>query len=83
MSIEHFIIGVLAALLIAQQLYWSRLFSHMTNKLMSRNYFEYAQVKKFEADKPLKPESKQDDYMVDPEDERQAQLANATFGVGF
>jgi hypothetical protein len=69
--------GVLVILLIGQQVYWGLITMQLTNKLMSRNYFEYAQVEKFREPPKAREESKEDDYLVDPEDERQAQALNS------
>lgn len=82
MSAEWFCVGLLLVLLIGCQVYWARIVMQLTNKLMSRNYFEYVQTKRL-AEQPqvVREESKADDYLVDPEDERSAQSLNHIIGA--
>lgn len=75
MSVEYFIIGILVSLLIGQQAYWSFICFKLTDKLMSRNYQEYATY----ARKPDKVIEQVDQY--DPAMDEQAKKANAIFGL--
>ena len=44
MSFEHYIGLVLVGLLIFQHVYYTIIVNKLVNKLMSRNYYEYAQA---------------------------------------
>lgn len=81
MSIELFVIGILVSLLIGQQVYWAKLTLSLTNRLMSRNYFELIQAEMQR--KPRKTKvSDEPETIFDPEDLRQAREANALMGIG-
>ncbi len=83
MSLELIVIGILVTLMIAQNVFWARINLSLINRLMSRDYQEFAHGKKTEKQKisahpvlaPL------DDVVVDPESERQAQDLNSLFNM--
>lgn len=76
--IEYFIIGILVALIVAQNVFWANTCLQLTNRIMSRNYLEVAQAdRKPEALKPL--QSVEDDS--DPFAERQAKELNSIMGI--
>ena len=81
MNVEYFALGLLSVLLIGSNVFWAKLVMQLNNRIMSRSYFEFVQTEKLKEQKPPKPESKQDDYMIDPEDERQAKELNALFNI--
>lgn len=68
------------ALLVASNLFWFYKCDRLLNKLMSRNYAEYAQVQKYlEPDKPVDGSELNS---VDPLDEQKAREINGLFGFG-
>lgn len=81
MSFEYFIIGILVVLMIAQNVYWAKVNYNLINRLMSRNYFEYATAAKQE--KIIEPQTHQQfqDEAIDPESDRQAQELNTLFNM--
>lgn len=79
--IENFIIGVLTMLLLGQQVYWSRIVHSLMDKLMSRDYQNYAEVKKFLKNKPTHFEAPSDDAASDPVAEQHAQELNTIMGM--
>jgi len=80
MSVEFFLLGLLSILLIGSNVFWAKMVFRMSDRLMSRNYFEFTQVEKLKSARP-KPETKTEDYMIDPEDERQARELNSMFNI--
>jgi hypothetical protein len=82
MSVEHFALGLLSVLLLGSNVFWARAFMSMANRLMSRSYYDFVLTEKAKDQKAVRPESKEDDFLIDPEDERQAAKLNATFGLG-
>lgn len=80
MSTEISVIILLAALLIVTQVFWANICLKLSNRLMSRNYYEVVQAEKLGKTptvlKPLESEMK-----IDPEDERQASELNSLFGI--
>lgn len=83
MSVELFVIGILTVLVIAQNVYWARVNHSLVNRLMSRDYVEYAQAKKIERQKPekLTPLPVLQEDAIDPESARQAQELNSMFNM--
>lgn len=80
MSVEHFALGLLSVLLLGSNVFWAKLILAMSNRLMSRNYYEHSQAEKLKASKPAaKPEEKSEQF--DPEDERQARELNAIMNI--
>lgn len=75
--IEHFVIGILTALLIGQQAYWSVVCFKLTNRLMSRDYQGFIQA----TFKPNKLHQAVSEDSADPIADRQAQEMNAILGI--
>lgn len=76
--IEYFIIGILVALMIAQNIFWAFICLKLTNRIMSRNYQEVVQAER----KTLPPQLVVDeDDTVDHVAERQAKELNSIMGV--
>lgn len=74
--------SVLLAVLVIQQIYWSWIMTGLVNKLMSRDYQNYVENKKFLNQKPtLQKVSSSDDSAIDPDSERQAQELNSIIGI--
>lgn len=75
--IEHFTIGILTALLIGQQAYWSVVVFKLTNRLMSRDYQGFVQA-------TFKPgqlhQVVSDEDSTDPIADKQAKELNAIIG---
>ncbi len=74
--IDYFIIGVLIALMIGQNVFWANVCLKLTNRLMSRNYGELIQAE----NKPLKLKPLPED-MSDPVAERHARDMNSMIGA--
>lgn len=72
---EWLIIGILISLLIAQQGFWMYHSSKLMNKIMSRNYADYAQSERLRkptnVSKTMRPSA-----VFDPIAERNADAAN-------
>jgi hypothetical protein len=79
-NVEAFALGILSVMLLASNVFWAKMVAMLTNKIMSRSYYEFRQAEKLK-DPPVRTESKEDDYMVDPEDERQAKELNAILNI--
>ena len=78
MNGEYFTLGLLAVVLLATNIFWARYCLHLTNRIMSRNYFDVATAER----KVTKPKVSDEPEMVfDPEDERQAENINSIFGM--
>jgi len=79
LSAEFFTLGLLSVIVLASNIYWARICLQLTNRLMSRNYFDVAQGDRVGREKKPKimdePES-----IYDPEDMRQAEQLNSVFG---
>lgn len=73
----------LCLLLFATNVFWAYHCMQLTNRLMSRNYFEYTQGKNNL--KMRRPQTRQqpneDELVIDPEDERQAKDMNSLLGI--
>lgn len=82
MNVELFVLGILSVLLVGSNVFWAKLHLTMADRLMSRNFFEFTQTEKLKTQVNVRRESKEDDFLIDPIDERQAQSLNATFGLG-
>lgn len=67
---------VIVALLVGSNVFWALLCLKLTNRLMSRNYMEYAAV----LNPPKSPKSTPQD-MSDPVAERNARDMNAMIGI--
>lgn len=82
MTEERYLTVFLALTIIAQDIFWAFLCKNLIDRLMSRNYLEFAQGRRHEKDKP-EPQTQQPFQMdaVDPESERQAQDLNSLFGI--
>lgn len=83
MNLECFIIGMLTVLLLGQQVYWSKIVHSLMNKLMSRDYQNYAEIKKFLDNKPKlqRAPSEESDAAIDPIAEQHAQQLNSLIGA--
>lgn len=79
MTIEWTIVIALILLLIVQQFFWAKLCSELTNKLMSRNYYEYSQAQALKY--PDVPQLQPLEEEKDPEAERQARDLNSLMGM--
>jgi hypothetical protein len=79
MTIEWSIILALVLLLVVQQIFWAKMCSGLLNKLMSRNYYEYAQAQALKYPSAQKLQVVDDE--VDPEAERQAREINSLMGM--
>jgi hypothetical protein len=79
MSLELFIIGILVALIIGTNAFWMKLTIDLTNRIMSRNYFEVVQADKQKQKAPdilLPKDNDQDLYATN-----QAKELNSLIGV--
>jgi hypothetical protein len=83
MSAEAFALGILVVLMIAQNIFWARIVLSLSNRLMSRDFNEFAHAKKIEKQKPekLKPLPSFQEEAIDPEAERQANDLNTLFNM--
>lgn len=81
MSVELIVLGLLTVLLIAQNIFWAKVCFNLTNRLMSRSYYEFEQAQALTRPKAQHPHSSNVTEMFDPEDERQAQGANSLLGL--
>lgn len=75
--IEYFIIGFLCFVIVAQ--HWA--IQTLMNKLMARDYQNYAETTKSMRSKPTRPEPPLVGETTDPASERQAQELNSIFGM--
>lgn len=78
-SPEYFIIGVLMALTIASNIFWAKICSDLTNKILAGSFREYETVRALSLPKVPNPPS---DPQVDFADEKQAQEMNSLIGIG-
>lgn len=76
MNIDYFIIGILVALMVGQNVFWANVCLKLTNRIMSRNYLEVAQADRKPV--PFKPIVEDDS---DPTAERQAKELNSIMGI--
>ncbi len=74
--ISYFIIGVLIALMIGQNVFWANVCLKLTNRLMSRNYGELIQA----TNKPAQLKPFPEDTS-DPVAERNARDMNSMIGA--
>lgn len=81
MNIDFFIIGVLTVLLLGQHVFWSRTVLQLTNRLMSRNYYDFKQAEQVGKPRPASPSVDPDQLVIDPIDQRQADEMNSIIGV--
>lgn len=83
MNAEIVTLILLAILIVGSNAFWAYTCMQLTNRLMSRNYFEYTQGKVNL--KPLRPQTRkqpnEDELVVDPEDDRQARDMNSLMGI--
>lgn len=72
---------VLSLLLVATNLFWAMLTLKLTNKLMSRSYYEYVQAENLK--KPPKSNRKKElaEEEFDPIDVKQAQDMNSLMNI--
>lgn len=78
MSIEHFIIGILVALIIGLQGFWMFIVFRLNDRLMSRNYQDFATGERLK--KPTNAsKASQKSAVFDPIAEQNAEKANAFF----
>ncbi len=77
MSTEHFLIGVLVSLLLAQNIFWAKVCLNLTNRLMSRSYAEFSQYSQKPTITP--PPKMEEGY--DPVAEHQAKELNSLLGM--
>lgn len=71
------VIVLLIALVIIQNIYWMKVCYDLTNRLMSRNYFEYNQAEALKVPTVSKPPVEEIDFDA----ERQALEANSIMGI--
>jgi hypothetical protein len=77
---DIFALGVLSVLLVGSNAFWAKIFFSLSNRLMSRSYYDFVQTEKLKA--PTKRAEKPTEEMViDPIDEQQAQSLNSMFGM--
>lgn len=76
--IEHFVIGILVVVMLAQNVFWAKVVLNLTNRLMSRNYAELRQA---EAKPTLVQTRPLEDEGTDPVSERQAKDLNSLMGM--
>ncbi len=75
MNIEYFIIGILVVLLLGQQAFWMHAVFQLQNRLMSRNYQDYATGERLR--KPTNASKQpQKSAVFDPIAEEHARKAN-------
>lgn len=79
MNIEAFVIGVLVVVMIAQNVFWAKHCLQLTNRIMSRNYFDVAQADRVK--RTLSKISDEPETIFDPEDQRQALAINSMLGM--
>lgn len=77
MSVEHFALGLLTVVLLAQQIIWAKICFGLTNRLMSRNFYEFEQAHALSKPSVEKHPPVEPDYDA----ERQALGANSLMGV--
>lgn len=77
MSIEHFIIGILVALVIGLQGFWMFVVFRLNDRLMSRNYQDFATGERLK--KPINAKKTPPSAVFDPIAEQNAEKANAFF----
>lgn len=68
---------IMSGLVIAQQIYWSRVVSELTSKLMSKDYQEFAQAEAIK--KPRIASVVSNDAAIDPIAQENAERANSFF----
>lgn len=78
MNVEAFTLGLLAVVLLATNIFWAKHCLQLTNRIMSRNYFDVATAERI---KPQPKVSDEPEMVFDPEDERQAQSINSIMGM--
>jgi len=82
MSQEWFVIGLLVVLIIAQNIFWARVSLSLANRLMSRDFQDFAYGKRIS--KAKNEQDKVQDVageVSDPEAERQAHELNSIFNM--
>lgn len=79
MDASLFVIGILVALLIGQQGFWFYIVFKLNDRLMSRNYSDYAQGERIRRPRPASKAP--DDAALDSESERMAREANRVFSL--
>lgn len=79
MNTELFVIGILVALLIGTNAFWMKLTLSLTNRIMSRNYFEVIQAEKQKQKAPdiLLPKDNDQDLYAS----QQASELNSLVGI--
>lgn len=78
-TLAYFVIGILVALLIGQQGFWFYIVFKLNDRLMSRDYTEYAQGERTKKPRPV-PRAP-NDAALDPDSERMAREANRVFSL--
>ncbi len=78
-NLAYFTIGVLVALLIGQQGFWFYIVFKLNDRLMSRDFTEYAQGERIKKPRPVPKASI--DAAFDPDAERMAREANQVFSL--
>lgn len=81
MTPEEIVIAILGFLLLATNIFWAKLTLSLTNRLMSRNYFEFTQGKKNEASEKKPRESDPFKLEIDPHDQQVADQLNSLMGI--
>jgi hypothetical protein len=77
-SVEFFALGLVSFLLLASNVFWARHCLMLTNRIMSRNYFDVAQADSVKRRQQPKV-SDEPEMIYDPEDVRQAVQLNSVF----
>lgn len=83
MSPEWFVIGILVILIIGQSVFWAKVNLSLMNRLMSRDFQDFAHGKKISKAKREQATALQplQDEVADPDSERQAQELNSLFNM--
>lgn len=82
MKVAIGVIVFLAAVLVAQQVFWLANVQRLINKMLSKNYTEYVQAEMIKSPLPVRRESKETKEFVDEFSVGQAERANTMFGFG-
>lgn len=82
MSIDYFSLGLISFLLLGSNVFWAKHCAKLTDKLMSRDFADYVQAEKYRTTVNKKTSDiVNDDDVIDPRDEAQAQQLNSMLGI--
>lgn len=79
MNAEWFTLGFLTFAFLVSNVFWARVCLQLTNRVMSRNYFDVAQGDRVGMNKPMPSVVRSSEPVFDPEDVRQAEQLNSVF----